>query len=104
MWSPIVSTSLFGFGLITVFMSGYMYIIDAYETMSPSGLTFATVVRFFVSGGLTVAGIPFYENVGTHWTLTIMAVISLLIAPVPFVLYRYGPWVRKHSKHAVNKD
>ena len=84
-------------------MSAYMYIIDAYEVNAASALTLATVVRFFISGGLTVAGIPFYENVGTHWTLTIMAVLSALLAPVPFVLYAYGPWVRKHSKHAVNR-
>ena len=85
-------------------MSSYMYTIDAYEVNAASALTFATVTRFLISGGLTVAGIPLYENVGTHWTLTIMAVIGCLLAPIPYLLYRYGPWVRKHSRHAIRRD
>jgi hypothetical protein len=95
---------LFGFGLINIFMSSYMYTIDAYEVNAASALTFATVTRFLVSGGLTVAGIPFYENVGTHWTLTIMAILGCFLAPIPYLLYRYGAWVRKHSQHAIRRD
>ena len=74
MWFSIVSISLFGFGLITVFMSEYMYIINKYEIMSPSELTFTIVIRFLISGRLTIAEILFYENVDTHWTLTIITV------------------------------
>jgi len=85
-------------------MSAYMYTIDAYEVNAASALTFATVTRFLISGGLTVAGIPFYEKVGTHWTLTIMAVIGCFLAPIPYLLYRYGPWVRKHSQYAIRRD
>lgn len=98
-----MSTALFGFGLINIFLSAYLYIIDAYEVNAASALTFATVVRFMVSGGLTVAGVPFYEKVGTHWTLTIMAIISVLLAPTPFILYFYGPLIRRQSKYAVNR-
>ena len=103
-WSPIVATTLFGFGLINVFLSSYMFIIDAYEVNAASALTFATFFRYLVSGGLTVAGIPFYENVGVHWTLTIMGCLSLICAPIPYLLYRYGKWIRVHSKHCVNKE
>lgn len=55
------------------------------------------------AAGMTVVGIPFYRNVGVHWTLTIMAILSLLLTPIPYILYKYGYVVRKHSKYAVNK-
>lgn len=101
-WSPILATTLFGFGLINVFLSSYMFIIDVYQVNAASALTLATFVRYIVSGGLTVAGIPFYQNVGVHWTLTIMACLGGLCAPIPYLLYRYGLWIRSHSKHAVS--
>lgn len=50
-----------------------------------------------------VVGIPFYRNVGVHWTLTIMACTSLLLTPIPYVLYKYGYVIRRRSKYAVLK-
>jgi hypothetical protein len=34
---------------------------------------------------MTVVGIPFYENVGVPYTLTILACITALLVPVPYV-------------------
>jgi len=52
----------------------------------------------------TVVGVPMYENLGTHWTLTVLACISLVIAPVPYVLYKFGDKVRARSKYAFSID
>lgn len=105
LWCPLVSTALFGFGLITIFFSSYMYVIDAYEVNAASALAFTTVTRYMVSGGVTVAGVPFFKNVGHHWVLTILAIASLVLgAPVPYLLYAYGPKLRKRSANAVNKS
>jgi hypothetical protein len=51
---------------------------------------------------MTVVGIPFYENLGVHWTLTILGVISALLVPVPYVFYKYGKQIRARSKYAIN--
>lgn len=79
-----------------------MYIIDSYEIMAASALTFVTVVRYLVAGGMTVVGVPFYRNLGPHWTVTVLAIISLLLVPIPYILYIYGEKVRKFSKYAVS--
>ena len=50
-WSPIMASVLFGYGVITIFMSCYMYLIDSYEMYAASGLTFATLVRYCCAGG-----------------------------------------------------
>ena len=105
LWSPLISTALFGFGLITIFQSSYMYVIDAYEVNAASALGFATVTRYVVSGGVTIAGVPFFKNVSHHWVLTVLALSSLVLgAPVPYMLYVYGPRLRNRSANAVNKD
>jgi hypothetical protein len=47
-----------------------------------------------------VVGIPFYENMGTHYTLTIMACLAVVLATIPYVLYFYGHNIRAKSKYA----
>ncbi len=119
-WSPLAASVLFGYGksqramcnqeilltdrtgILCVFISCYQYIIDSYETYAASALASITLIRYMVSGGMVVVGIPFYENLGAAYTLTIMACISCLLVPMPYAFYKYGPWIRSKSKYAVN--
>lgn len=78
-----------------------MYIIDAYEAYAASALGFMTVSRYCAAGGMTVVGIPFYQNVGVHWTLTSLGIISAVLTPVPYIFWRFGDVVRGWSRYAV---
>jgi hypothetical protein len=98
-----MASVLFGYGLITIFLSAYMYIIDSYEIYAASALTFVTVTRYLVAAGMTAVGIPFYQNLGPHWTLTILGCISTLLTPIPYIMYKYGYWIRRRSKYAVSR-
>ncbi|RKK63884.1 putative efflux pump kojT, partial [Fusarium oxysporum] len=95
-WSPIFASGLFGFAVTGIFISAYMYIIDAYEVFAASALTFLSLVRYTVAGGMTVVGIPFYRNMGTNYTLTILGCLAALLVPIPFVFYYHGHRIRKH--------
>ncbi|EXJ77977.1 hypothetical protein A1O3_09136 [Capronia epimyces CBS 606.96] len=103
-WSPILASVLFGYGVIMIFISSYMYLIDSYETYAASALTFATLARYNCAGGMTVVGIPFYRNMGHHWTITILACLSILLTPIPYVFYKYGHVIRKKSRYAVSRS
>ncbi|KAJ4336123.1 hypothetical protein N0V95_008702 [Ascochyta clinopodiicola] len=100
-WSPIAAGVLFGYGVLCVFISSYQYIIDSYEMYAASALTSVTLVRYVTAGGMTVVGIPFYKNMGVHWTLTILGGISAVLVPVPYLFYVYGKRLRGMSKYAV---
>lgn len=67
---------LIGFGIVCIFMSAYMYVIDSYEALAASALTFVALVRYLAAGGMTVVGVPMYKNLGTHYTLTVLGCIS----------------------------
>lgn len=103
-WSPIVASVFFGYGILCVFISSYQYIIDTYEVYAASALASVTLIRYLAAGGMVVVGIPFYENLGVHWTLTILGCISALLVPVPYIFYKYGNKIRARSKFAVNKS
>ncbi|RSM10920.1 hypothetical protein CDV31_007048 [Fusarium ambrosium] len=101
-WSAILAAFLFGFGITGVFIPTYLFIIDSYEVYSASALTFVSLVRYFAAGGMTVVRIPWYENMGVSHTLTILACISVLLVPIPYLLYFYGHHLRAKSKYAVS--
>lgn len=80
-----------------------MYIIFVYLQYAASALGFMTFARYVISGALSPASIKMYEDIGPHWSLTIVAVIATVMAPVPYLLYKYGHKVRAMSKNVQNK-
>jgi len=81
-----------------------MYVIDSYKTYSASALGFLVFTRYVVAGGMVIAGGPIYQAIGVQYTLTILGSISAVMTLVPYLLYIYGPRIRKSSKYAVNID
>ncbi|KAL9100194.1 MAG: hypothetical protein Q9163_004400 [Psora crenata] len=99
-WSPLAASVLFGYGILCVFISSYQYIIDSYESYSASALVSITFIRYVAAGGMIEVAIPFYQNLGVHWTLTILGCLSALLVPVPYLFYLFGPQIRAKSKYA----
>ncbi|KAI9656528.1 MAG: hypothetical protein M1821_004735 [Bathelium mastoideum] len=101
-WSPLIASVFFGFSIICIFISCYQYIIDSYESFAASALASVTLIRYASAGGMVIVAIPMYENLGVHYTLTVLACISAVLIPVPYVFYKYGYKIRQHSKFAIN--
>lgn len=99
-WSPILASVLFGYGILSVFISTYLYLIDTYEVYAASALTMITLVRYVVSGGIIESSIPMYENLGVHWSLTLLGCIGVVFSLVPYAFFVWGPWVRSKSRFA----
>ena len=103
-WSPLVASVLFGYGILCIFISCYQYIIDTYESFSASALASITLIRYVAAGGMVEAGIPMYKNLGVHWALTVLGVISALMVPVPYLFYVYGAKIRGMSHYAADSS
>lgn len=78
-----------------------MYVIESYDLISASALGLMTFSRYGTAGVMTIVGIPFYKNLGTHWTLTILGCLGLLVTPLPYVIYFFGPAIRARSRYAL---
>ncbi|KAK3168674.1 hypothetical protein OEA41_005122 [Lepraria neglecta] len=102
-WSPIVASGIFGYALVCIFTTSYIYIIFVYLQYAASALGFMTFSCYIISGALSPASVKMYEKIGPHWSLTIVAIVATIMAPVPFILYKYGHKVRAMSKHVQNK-
>lgn len=103
-WSGLLATVFFGFAVQGIFISTYQYLIDAYEVYAASALVSCTFVRYLAAGVMQVVSIPMYENLGVHWTLTLLGCLATLMTPVPYVFYVHGDTIRtKMSKKAAEE-
>ncbi|KAJ5497298.1 Major facilitator superfamily domain general substrate transporter [Penicillium fimorum] len=100
-WSPIVASTVFGWAFVCIFTTTYMYIIFVYLQYAASALGFMTFTRYVIAGALSPASVKMYENIGPHWSVTIVGILATILAPIPYVLYKYGHKVRAMSKNAV---
>lgn len=96
-WSPLIGSTLIGVAFLGVFVSSYLYLIDSFGMYAASALSIATFCRYVAAGVMIPVSIPMYKNLGAHLTLTILGCISLVLTPIPFVMRKYGPAIRRRS-------
>ena len=83
---PIVSLSVIALGCFPVFLSGYTYLADAYETYASSALAAAGFLK-----NLTAAVVPLFarhaiEKYGDLHTCSVVGCVATLLGVLPFVL------------------
>ncbi|KAK4048781.1 hypothetical protein OIV83_004547 [Microbotryomycetes sp. JL201] len=97
---PAGATIIVGISFTLVFISLLSYIIEVYLMYSASALAANTIVRSAIGGAFPLFTNIMYTNLGVNWATTLIALIALVIAPAPFIFYRYGARIRGASKFA----
>lgn len=98
---PIFGTTLIGIGNLCYFFAIMAYLIDTYTIYSASAISANIVVRSIVAATLPLAGTKLYENLGIGWGTSLLAFTALALAPVPFILLKYGERIRTHPRFQV---
>jgi hypothetical protein len=88
----------FGIGFVTLFLGTNAYLTDCYGRFSASALAANAVMRSLFSGGFPLFAAQMYVNMGTPHASTLLGCIAIVMAPVPWLFYKYGPWLRARSK------
>ncbi|KAI6119007.1 MFS general substrate transporter [Pisolithus croceorrhizus] len=99
-WAPLASGLLLGCGVCWIFLSLLNYIIDAYIVVAASALASNTVIRSTFGAAFPLFANQMYDKLGAQWASSLLGFVSLAMAPIPFVLSRYGPALRVRSKYA----
>ncbi|KAI1388623.1 MFS general substrate transporter [Hypoxylon trugodes] len=99
-WSSLGACFVFGMVIIAIYVASYEYIIDSYGDHAAIGLASITIVRYLVAGGMVMAARPMYEGIGTHWTMTLLGGVAVVLLPAPLFFWRYGRKLRARSPYA----
>ncbi|KAJ5567152.1 hypothetical protein N7535_006458 [Penicillium sp. DV-2018c] len=97
---PIIGSALFGAGTILCFSGIFTFLVDAYPTYAASALAANSFSRSSFGGIFPLFGIQMYNNLGFHWATSLLAFLTLVMTPFPYIFYRYGSWIRSKSRFA----
>ncbi|KAK9378018.1 major facilitator superfamily domain-containing protein [Kockiozyma suomiensis] len=98
--APTASGVFIGAGIILIFLSCITYLVESYLMFAASAVAANTVLRSAFGAGFPLFATAMFHNLGVQWAGTLLGCIGLLLAPVPFLFYKYGRSLRKASKYA----
>lgn len=103
--SPVVAAVPFAVGNIMVYSSGALYIMNAYGSLhGASALSANSLLRYAGGGAFPLFTVQMFSSMGIGWASSLLGFVSVVLVPVPFVLYKYGSKIRARSQYIVIKD
>ncbi|KAI0946742.1 hypothetical protein AcW1_010117 [Taiwanofungus camphoratus] len=101
---PALGTIPIGASVSMVFISFFTYLVDTYLGYTASALAASTMVRSAVGAAFPLFTTQMFHNLGINWACTLIGLLGLLLAPSPFLFYRYGARIRAKSRFSPSPD
>jgi hypothetical protein len=86
--------TLFGFGMVLLYMSLTNYIVDSYQGYAASALAASTVLRSIAGAVFPLFTADLYAKLGIHWASSVPGFLALVFIPSLFAFYRWGGLLR----------
>ncbi|CAF0786647.1 unnamed protein product [Adineta ricciae] len=100
----VLATVPFGFGINAIFVGIFNYLIDAYTIYAASTLGANMIIRYTFGAAFVLFTTQMYDKLGIHWATSIIAFLTLICAPFPFLFYKYGARIRKRCRFAAEVE
>lgn len=98
-WATLVASGIpFGFGAFSLFLSTITYLVDTYRAgLAASALAANGMLRYTLGAFFPLFTVQMYLRLGVNWAGSVFASLSLLLLPIPWVLFKYGKALRSKS-------
>ncbi|KAI1858546.1 uncharacterized protein JN550_012593 [Neoarthrinium moseri] len=97
---PVIGSGTFAIGVVTLFNTLYTYLGMIYPKYAASIFAGAALFRALFGATFPLFAQVLFDNLGVGPGNSLLGGISVLFIPVPFVFYKFGERIRRHSKHA----
>ncbi|KAJ7606621.1 MFS polyamine transporter [Roridomyces roridus] len=95
---PCVAGALFGFSMILLYVAANSYIVDSYSDYAASAIAAKTLLRSLIGAAVPLYVDQMFHNMGFQYAGLLLALVAIVIAPIPFVFYIYGERIRMRSE------
>ncbi|EGX44778.1 hypothetical protein AOL_s00188g116 [Orbilia oligospora ATCC 24927] len=97
---PTLSGLFTGAGIFLIFLQCLNYIIDAYLMFAASAIAANTFLRSIFGAVFPLFATYMFNSLKVNWAGTLLALVSVVLLPCPFIFYKYGKQLRQKSKYA----
>ncbi|KLO07586.1 MFS general substrate transporter [Schizopora paradoxa] len=102
-WAPLTAGFAIGVSTIMIFNALFNYIIDAYLFVAASALSSSTVMRSSFGAAFPLFATQMFDSLNPRWASTLLGFVALAMVPIPLILIKFGPALRRRSKHAPSR-
>ncbi|KAH8104996.1 MFS general substrate transporter [Phellopilus nigrolimitatus] len=95
-----IGITLFMWSMYIIYLTVFTYLADCYGPFASSALAGQSLCRNIAGTAFPLFTRQMYNSLTFKWASTIFAFIAVLMMPIPFVLFRWGPQIRARSKFA----
>ncbi|EIW83607.1 MFS general substrate transporter [Coniophora puteana RWD-64-598 SS2] len=99
---PIIASILLGTGSLFVFTSVFTYLVTAYRPLAASALASNSALRSAFAAAFPLFAGAMYNKLGTVGATALLAGLTTIMAPLPFVFFRIGTRLRQNSRFAAS--
>ncbi|KAJ8690886.1 hypothetical protein PTI98_012282 [Pleurotus ostreatus] len=100
--APIIASVPFGSGIYFVFMSTFTYLVTAYRPIAASAMASNSSMRSMFAAVFPLFAGAMYNRLGTVGATALLAGLTTIMAPLPFIFYKIGYRLRQQSRFAVH--
>jgi len=97
---PIIGSIPFGTGVCLVYTSTFTYLVTAFRPMAVAAMSGNAFVRTSFAAGFPMFANPMYHRLGTVGATALLAGLTTIMAPLPFIFERVGGRLRAKSRFA----
>ncbi|KAF4125581.1 Fungal trichothecene efflux pump (TRI12) [Geosmithia morbida] len=97
---PIIGSGVFAMGTLLCFSGIFTFLVDAYPHYAASALAANAFVRCTFAAAFPLFGTQMYEKLGYQWASSLLAFLTLAMAPFPYIFFLYGKRIRSKSRFA----
>ncbi|KAF2707952.1 MFS general substrate transporter [Pleomassaria siparia CBS 279.74] len=101
---PVLSGLFTGFGIFSIFLSLLNYLVDSYLMFAASAIAANTFMRSLFGGIFPLFATYMFDGMGIQWASTLLGCVALILAPSPFLFYKFGRRIRAKSNFAPAPD
>ncbi|KAF8159891.1 major facilitator superfamily domain-containing protein, partial [Crassisporium funariophilum] len=94
----VVALTIFVWAIFTIYLAVFTYLADCYGIYASSALAGQSLLRNIMGAAFPLFSERMFGALGYTWANTMFACAALVMTPIPFVMYYYGPRILKRSK------
>lgn len=97
---PIIGSSFFGAGTVLVFSGVFTFLVEAFPLYAASALAANSFARSSFAAVFPLFALQLYNKLGYQWASTLLAFLTIAMAPFPYIFFLYGGRLRQKSRFA----
>lgn len=97
-WAPLLAGIPIGCSTGWIFLSLINYTIDTYLFAAASALAAQTACRSVFGAGFPLFATQMFDAMNPRWASTLLGCVAVVMTPMPFVLIKVGPALRRRSR------